>query len=86
MINMSIVTNKMNNNLSPELVEHKKDLKYDIGNPAFGLGHAHKYGGGKTVNVLPTLPMLVIGPPTAMQIYTNDKTTYIWSTKHCNET
>jgi len=46
---------------------------YDAGNPGFGLGQVQKCGRFKPVNGIPTLPLLIIGYFTAIQIYSNDK-------------
>jgi hypothetical protein len=61
--------NKMNNRLSPQIIEHKKTTTYmyDVGNPWPGLGHAQKGGGVKPVNKNPTLSLLIIGSPMQRQ-------------------
>jgi hypothetical protein len=41
----------------------KKTMKYDVGNPGPGLGHAQKYGGVEPVNGIPTTPPLITGSP-----------------------
>jgi hypothetical protein len=38
-------------------------MTYAIGNPAPGLGKAHKSGSGKPVNGILTLPHVIIGSP-----------------------
>jgi len=38
------------------LVEDKKTMTYDVGNPSPGLGLAHKCGGVKPVYRIPTIP------------------------------
>jgi hypothetical protein len=40
----------MNNQLSPQITEHKMTMTYDIGNPVPGLGQAQKCVGVKLVN------------------------------------
>jgi len=44
--------NKTNNNLSPEIIEHKKTT-LDIGNAGPGWWLAQKYSRGKPVNGVP---------------------------------
>ena len=56
MVNNSTNINKTNNQLSPELTEHKKDNDICIGNLGPGLGQAQKCGWVKPVNRIPTLP------------------------------
>jgi len=34
MVNNSTNINKMNNHLSPQIIEHKKIMTYDVGNPS----------------------------------------------------
>ena len=46
-------------------------MTYTGGNPGPGLGQAQKCGGVKPVNGFPTLPFLIIGSPTAIQILTD---------------
>jgi hypothetical protein len=46
----------------------KKSIAYNIGNPGPGLGQAQKCGRGNPVNGIPTLPLFIIGSPTATQI------------------
>ena len=48
-------------------------MTYTGGNPGPGLGQAQKCGGVKPVNGFPTLPFLIIGSPTAIQILTYNK-------------
>ena len=38
----SITISKMDNNLSPQIIEHKNITTYDIGNPDLVLEQAHK--------------------------------------------
>jgi hypothetical protein len=45
---------KMNNRLSPQLLNIKKTTTYDVGNPGPCLGQTQKCGGVKPVNGLPT--------------------------------
>ena len=45
----------MDNQLSSQLIEQKKDETYDNGNPVPCWGQAHKCGGIKTVNGILTL-------------------------------
>jgi hypothetical protein len=47
---------KTNNQLSTELIEHKKTTTCDIENPDHGLGQAQTCDGVKPVNGIPTLP------------------------------
>ena len=54
MVDNSINLNKMNNHLSPQLIEHKKK-DHDIWQSP-GLGQAHKCEEDKLVNWIPTLP------------------------------
>jgi hypothetical protein len=38
---------KLNNHLSPQIIQHKKDNDiYGVGNQGFGLGQTQKYGEG----------------------------------------
>jgi hypothetical protein len=46
-------------------------MTYTSGNPGPGFRQAQKCGGVKPVNGLPTLPFLIIGSPTAIQILTD---------------
>jgi len=43
-----------------------------VGNPCHFLEQSQKCGGVKSVNVIPTLLLLINRYPTAIQIYTND--------------
>ena len=45
-------------NITPHLnsLNTKKTMKYDVVNPGPALGQAHKCGGVKPVNGVPTLP------------------------------
>jgi len=56
MTNNSTNINKTNNILSPQLIEYKKDYNISLGNPGSGFRQAHKCGGVKPVNGIPTLP------------------------------
>ena len=42
MVNNSTNINKTNNNLSPQLIQHKKTMTYDVRNPGKGLEQAQK--------------------------------------------
>jgi hypothetical protein len=56
---------EMNNHLSPQMIEHIKD----IGNPGPGFGLEQKCGRVELVNRIPTLdPLLIIESPTKIQI------------------
>ena len=63
MVDNSMNLNKMNNHLSPQLIEHKKKKDYDtsrrssgVGNTGPDLGQAQKCEEVKLVNWIPTLP------------------------------
>jgi hypothetical protein len=58
MVINSININKKNNYFSSELnsLNTKITPTYDVGNPDPGLGQAHKYGGVKPFNGIPTFP------------------------------
>ena len=45
---------KMNNRLSPQLLNIEKTTTYDVGNPGPCLGQAQQCGGVKPVNGIPT--------------------------------
>jgi len=68
MVNNSTNIYKANNQLSPQIIEHRKSMTYNVGNPGPGLGRAQKCGRGNPVNGIPTLPLFIIGSPTAIQI------------------
>jgi len=55
MVNNSTNINKMNNHLSPQLIEHKKNQWHDFGNPGAGLEQAHSCGRVKPINGIPIL-------------------------------
>ena len=42
MVDSSISNNKMNNHLSPHIIEHKKAMTYGTGNPGPGTCNMHK--------------------------------------------
>ena len=46
--------NKTNNYFSPQIIEHKKNMSYDVWNSSSGLGQAHKRGRVKLVNGITT--------------------------------
>jgi len=56
MVNNSTNINKTNNDLSPQIIELKKRLKY-VGNPDPGLRQAQKYGRVKPIIGIPNLPV-----------------------------
>ena len=56
-------------------------MTYTSGNPGPGFRQAQKCGGVKPVNGLPTLPFLIIGSPTAIQILTDINITKKTKTK-----
>jgi hypothetical protein len=43
-------------------------MNYNVGNLGPGLGEAQKCGEIKLVHRIPTLPLLIIGSPTTIQI------------------
>ena len=45
MVNNSNNINKTNNDLSPQIIEHKQTLTYDVENPGLALEHAQQCGG-----------------------------------------
>ena len=51
----------------PELSEHTKATRYDIGNPDPGLGQGHKCGRVKPDYEIP-FPLLLTGSPTTIHI------------------
>jgi hypothetical protein len=59
--------NKMTNHLSSQLLNIKNSMTYANGNPGPGLGQAQKCGRVKLVNRIPTIPVLIIRSPTAIQ-------------------
>jgi hypothetical protein len=59
-------------------------MTYTSGNPGPGFRQAQKCGGVKPVNGLPTLPFLIIGSPTAIQILTDINITKKTKTKKKN--
>jgi len=65
MFNNSTNINKTNNHLSPEITEHKKRPQHMM------LEIQFVARGVKEVNGILTLPLFIIGSPTATQIYTN---------------
>jgi len=51
--------NKSNNHQSPQIIEHTQiNTTNSDKNLDHGMGQAHKYGGGKTGNWAPNLPLL----------------------------
>ena len=46
MVNWPTSSNKTNNNISHQIVEHKNTTTYDVGNLGPGLGQAHMFGSG----------------------------------------
>jgi hypothetical protein len=61
MVNNSTNINKMKNNLSFQLIKHKKTMIYEVGNSGPDLGQTKPCGRVKLVNGIPTLPFLIIG-------------------------
>jgi hypothetical protein len=58
---MSIVNSSTNinkNEQSPQSLEHKKTMRYGIGNPSPGLEQAQEGGGVKLVSLLPNISMM----------------------------
>ena len=48
---------KQNNHLSPQIIEHKKTITCDVGNPDPGLGQTQRYDGVKLVNGITILTL-----------------------------
>jgi hypothetical protein len=61
MVSNSTNINKMKNNLSLQLIKHKKTMIYEVGNSGPDLGQTKPCGRVKLVNGIPTLPFLIIG-------------------------
>ena len=76
MVNNSNNINKTNNHLSPQFTADEKKITIDnIGSPSSVLRQTQKCGRVKPDNGIPTLSLLIIGSPLAIQIKGNKKTT-----------
>ena len=68
MVNNSAIFYKLNNQLSSQIIEHKKTASYIIGIQGSDLGQAQS-GRVKPLNGIPTFPLLISGSPMAIQIH-----------------
>ena len=65
-LTISPISTKQTINSHLNLLNTKKTMTYDVGNPGPGLGQAQKCGRVKQNNGIPTI--MIIGSPTAIQI------------------
>jgi len=71
MFNNSTNINKMNNHISTEIIDYKKDHDIWHWKSSPGLEQAQKCGGCKLVSGIPSLSLLVIGSSTTITEISN---------------
>ena len=68
MVNNFTSINTRNNHLSPHIIEQEQIMTYNVGNAWLCLGQTHISREVKQVDGIPTISLLAMPSPTAMQI------------------
>jgi hypothetical protein len=67
MVNNFTSVNTRRNHLSPHIIEHEQIMTYNVGNAWLCLGQTHICREVKQVDGIPTISLLAMPSPTAIQ-------------------
>jgi hypothetical protein len=67
MVNNFTSINTRSNHLSPHIIEHEQIMTYNVGNAWLCLGQTHICRKVKQVDGIPTISLLAMPSPTAIQ-------------------